>query len=156
MAHHWYVAQTHPAAEAAAVRRLNRQDFRTYLPILTFRRPVRRGKNEITRMPLFCGYLFVMLETDPEADPGENWKRVNSTRAVASLLPRSDSPLAVPDTEIEKLMKNEAAGNFVFPRGDAMLPGAKLRVDAGSLAGQVVTCLEANDRQGTVRALWAC
>lgn len=152
MAFRWYVAQTKPCAEAAACRRLKDQDFTTYLPIMTLRNKKRRGYLVIANEPLFPGYAFVQL--DIEDDTEERWKRVNSTKAIHTLLPTCDAPIAIPNGQVESLQDAEAMGQFVYPR--AFPPGTKLRVEVGMLAGQVIECLATNDRQGVVRALWDC
>ena len=127
--------------------------------MLTLRRAIRRGKFNITHLPLFPGYRFVSLDLE---DPDEAWKAVNSTRAIITLLPHGDTPLPIPDGEIEKLQTLERDGNFVWPRSIVMTPGTRLRIDRGpaattaSLGANVIECLEANDLKGTVRALWDC
>lgn len=146
------MAQTKPNAEKAASRRLDDQDFATYLPWMTLRAPGRRGKMVLEREPLFRSYLFVWL--DVEDDPDEAWKRVNSTKAIQTLLPHSDCPLAIPIGEVESLQEAERAGNFVYPRSIAT--GARLRIQDGMLAGQVLECLTYDGRRGLVQALWDC
>ena len=152
MAFRWYVAQTKPCAETAACRRLADQEFATYLPLMTLRVTRWRGKTEIEREPLFPGYIFVSL--DLLDDERERWKAVNSTRAVQNLLPTSDSPIPIRPGEVEGLRDAEAMGQFVYPR--QFPPGTRLRIEIGALAGAVIECLQTNDQQGIVRALWDC
>lgn len=100
--------------------------------------------------PLFRSYIFVQLDVDD--DPGENWKRVNSTRAVQSLLPHSDRPEALPSIEIENLRRAEQNGEFTVPR--LIDPGASVRVFRGTLVDQVLEALGSD--KDTVKALWDC
>jgi transcriptional antiterminator RfaH len=148
MAANWYCARTKPLLEALAEERLKNQGFQTYLPLLTSREP-RRGRMIEQRAPLFRSYLFVKL--DLEGDAGESWRQVNSTRAVHSLLPRAEDPRPIAQREIERLAEFELEGYF---RCGVIVPGQKIRVWRGSLAGQVLTCIER--RRDCVVALWAC
>ncbi len=57
----WYVAQTHPRAEAKAAEQLSRQGFQAYLPQYLKRR--RHGRRvETVTAPLFPRYLFVSVD----------------------------------------------------------------------------------------------
>jgi transcriptional antiterminator RfaH len=148
----WYVAQTHPNSERAAQTRLEDQSFTTYLPWLTLRQGVRRGKCMVRQEPLFRGYLLINLDTDPASEPDELWKAVNSTRAVRTLLPSGESPHPIAPGQIERLQTDEAAGNFVWPR--SIEPGQRLTPKTGALAEQVLECLDSSHAR--VRALWDC
>jgi transcriptional antiterminator RfaH len=148
MGSRWYVAQTHPNAEAAAERRLKRQRFATYLPRCTTR-AWRYGKVVEHVRPCFPGYLFVRLDLDG----GEAWKAACYTRGVLRLLPVSDNPIAVKTDEVMELHQAELDGALV---SGLVAPGAKLRVYRGALARQVVQCLAVDDHRGRVLALWQC
>jgi transcriptional antiterminator RfaH len=143
----WFVAQTHPNAEAAAERRLNRQLFATHLPRRTTR-VSRRGRIREHVTPCFPGYLFVLLDL-----AGEAWKSATYTRGVLRLLPASDAPIAVATTEVLELHEAELDGALV---SGLVKPGSKLRIYRGALARQVVECLAVDDHKGLVHALWSC
>jgi transcription antitermination factor NusG len=143
----WYVCQTHPNAEAAAERRLNRQLFATHLPRRLTRTPL-RGRIAEHTSPCFPGYLFVLLDL-----AGEAWKASTYTRGVLRLLPTSESPIAVLTSEVIDLHLAELDGALV---SGLVRPGARLRVYRGALARQVVECLKVDDEKGIVRALWDC
>jgi transcriptional antiterminator RfaH len=148
MPHEWFVARTKPLLEAIAEERLQNQGFTTYLPLLTSRVP-HRGRVIERRAPLFRSYLFVKLDLSESG--GETWRMVNSTRAVQSLLPRPEAPKSIAAGEIERLAEFELEGYF---RKGMILPGDRIRVYRGTLAGQVLTCIER--RRDCVVALWAC
>src|SRR5947209_3993566 len=57
----WYVAQTHPRAEAKAAEHLDRQGFHVYLPNFRKRRRHARRVETVTA-PLFPRYLFVSVD----------------------------------------------------------------------------------------------
>jgi transcription antitermination factor NusG len=143
----WYVCQTHPNAEAAAERRLNRQLFATHLPRRTTRVP-RRGKIMERAGPCFPGYLFVLLDL-----VGESWKGATYTRGVVRLLPVSERPLPVETSEVLELHQAELDGALV---SGIVTPGSRLRVYRGALARQVIECLAVDDERGLVKALWDC
>jgi transcriptional antiterminator RfaH len=143
----WYVAQTHPNAEAAAQRRLGRQLFATHLPRRTSR-VSRRGRVVERISPCFPGYLFVLLDV-----AGETWKAATYTRGILRLLPISDAPIAVKTDEVLELHQAELDGALV---SGLVKPGSKLRVYRGALARQVIECLAVDDKRGLVRALWTC
>lgn len=131
----WYVAQTKPNAERAAVRRLWRQEFTIHLPWLTVR-TTRRGQRVDLREPLFPGYLFILLDLELE-----RWKAVNSTRGVQTLLPAADAPRPIPTKKIEELYEGERDGLFAVP--PAPIPGTLLRVYRGTFVDQIVEVLAA-------------
>jgi len=82
----WYVAQTHPRAEAKAAWHLRRQGFTIYLPrILKQRRHARR----IDRVaaPLFPSYLFVSIDMTTQ-----RWLAVDSTIGVTRLVRDYERP----------------------------------------------------------------
>jgi transcriptional antiterminator RfaH len=148
MPHEWFVARTKPLLEAIAEERLQNQGFTTYLPLLTSRVP-HRGRVIERRAPLFRSYLFVRLDLSDAS--GEMWRQINSTRAVQSLLPRPERPEPIPASQIEGLAECELEGFF---RKGLILPGDKIRVYRGTLAGQVLTAIAC--RRDSVVALWSC
>lgn len=115
----WYVAQTHPRAEAKAAAHLDRQGFRIYLPrFLKRRRHARRV--ETVSAPLFPRYLFVAI--DPVT---QRWRAIQSTIGVAQLVCNGDVPAAVDANVIAELRSREDDCGFVklipcprFKRGD--------------------------------------
>ncbi len=115
----WYVAQTHPRAEAKAAEHLDRQGFRIYLPrFLKRRRHARRV--DMIAVPLFPRYLFVAI--DPVT---QRWRAIQSTIGVSQLVCKGDVPAAVEDNIIAELRGREDDRGFVkldlqpkFNRGD--------------------------------------
>lgn len=146
MAFAWYVAQTKPNAERIAVRRLNEQSFTTYLPLLTSRH-AKNGRVTERKTPLFRGYLFISLDL-----LDDYWKRVNSTYAVLALLPRSDNPVSIAGRHVESLRTAELNGYF---RAGAILPGDRVQVFRGTLAGQVLECIDGGGGS-RIKCLWSC
>lgn len=145
MAANWFVAQTKPNCEQQAERHLKEQDFERYLPRETIRR-TRRGYVEEIKRPLFTGYLFVQLDT---AD--DRWKAVASTKGITTLLPSSDRPEPIRPGEVARLRDFEDRG--LLRAGD-IVPGQRLNVWRGTLADQVVECIQNNGNR--LKVLWSC
>lgn len=122
----WYVAQTHPRAEAKAAVHLERQGFATYLPrYLKSRRHARRV--ETVAMPLFPRYLFVAVDMATQ-----RWRSIRSTIGVMQLVCNGEDPAAINDRIIEGLKSREGELGFVeLAQRQMFRPGDKLRVVDG-------------------------
>lgn len=107
----WYVAYTHPHAEAKALGHLERQGFEAYLPQYRKRRRHARRTEQVLR-PLFPRYLFVSFDL-----ARVRWRPILSTVGVAGMVRNGDEPTRVPDGVIEAIQANESQGAF-----DALSP----------------------------------
>ena len=126
----WYVAETHPHAEAKALHHLERQGFVAYLPQYAKLRRHARRTDEV-RAPLFPRYLFVRIDVARAA-----WRAIRSTVGVARLVSQGGAPAPVPDGIVEEIRERENARGLVVmaPR---YRPGEKLRILTGAFADQV-------------------
>jgi transcriptional antiterminator RfaH len=122
----WYVAQTHPRAEAKAAAHLGRQGFSVYLPrYLKRRRHARRI--ETVAAPLFPRYLFVAVDMATQ-----RWRAVQSTIGVMQLVCNGDEPAAIHSRIIEGLKSRESDLGFIhLDQRQKFRPGDKLRVIDG-------------------------
>jgi len=125
----WFVAHTHPHAEAKATAHLNRQGFDIYFPrYLKRRRHARRI--EIIAAPLFPRYLFVAIDLSLQ-----RWRSIYSTVGISRLVCIGDDPTPVPLGIVEALKNREDASGFIkldyCPR---FRPGDKIRVLDGAFA----------------------
>ena len=103
----WFVAHTHPHAEARATAHLNRQGFEIYFPrYLKRRRHARRI--ETVAAPLFPRYLFVAIDLNIH-----RWRSICSTVGVSRLVCNGDDPTPVPAGIVEALRNREDAGGFI-------------------------------------------
>jgi transcriptional antiterminator RfaH len=128
----WFVAHTHPHAEAKAMAHLDRQGFEIYFPrYLRKRRHARRI--ETVAAPLFPRYLFVAIDLNMQ-----RWRSICSTVGVSRLVCNGDDPTPVPIGIVEALRTREDVGGFIKldwrPRFRA---GDKVRV----LDGAFSSCL---------------
>jgi transcriptional antiterminator RfaH len=123
----WYVAQTHPRAEAKAAAHLARQGFPTYLPrYLKRRRHARRV--ETVAAPLFPRYLFVCVDMATQ-----RWRAIQSTIGVAQLVCNGDEPAPLSSRVIDELKSRESELGFIqLKQHGKFRPGDKLRVIDGA------------------------
>jgi transcriptional antiterminator RfaH len=128
----WYVVQSRPNAEDLAIRNLERQGFRPYLPrYLKLRRHARRV--ERVARPLFPSYLFVALDLD-----ADRWRAVQSTVGVARLVCRGERPAPLPAGLVEGLIERaDEAGLIPLPSRPAFRPGQAVRLTEGAFVDLV-------------------
>jgi transcriptional antiterminator RfaH len=128
----WFIAHTHPHAEAKATAHLNRQGFEIYFPrYLKRRRHARRI--ETVAAPLFPRYLFVAVDLNVQ-----RWRSIYSTIGVTRLVCNGDDPTPVPEGVVEALKNRQDANGFI--KLDTRPPfraGDKIRV----LDGAFSSCL---------------
>ena len=144
-AERWYVVQTQPRKETTALVNLHRQGFRTFLPRLV--KTVRHArKTRTVQAPLFPGYLFTPL------DMGRHqWRRINGSFGVASLIMAGEQPKPVPHGVVEGLIALLGEGEAV-DWGRRLAPGGRVRVLTGPFADQLGR-LESLDDAGRARVL---
>lgn len=123
----WYLAQLKPNAAAIAQRNLERQGFRTFLPVEEGTRR-HRGRFVTAERPLFPGYVFVAF--DAEHGP---WRQINSTRGIARLVSFGRDPAPVPRALMARLGEGGAAAQARVPRA-LPRPGDRVRVTKGPFA----------------------
>jgi transcriptional antiterminator RfaH len=103
----WYVAHTHPHAEAKATAHLNRQGFDIYFPRYIKRRRHAR-RIETVPAPLFPRYLFVAINLN-----AQRWRSIFSTVGVSRLVCNGEDPSPVPIGIVEALKSREDANGFI-------------------------------------------
>ena len=94
----WHLIQFKPNSHRLAVRNLQRQGFKTFLPMQEVTR--RKASRFVTDLrPLFPGYMFVRI--DEKAAP---WRQINSTLGVVRLVSFDGIPKPLPLQLISSLM----------------------------------------------------
>jgi transcriptional antiterminator RfaH len=128
----WYVAQTHPQAEARALEHLARQGYAAYLPRYLRRRSHAR-RIDTVKAPLFPGYLFVCMDVAKT-----RWRAIRSTIGIRALICEGERPVAVPAGVVEDIRAREDETGLV-PVAPMVpfRPGDEVRVTAGALRDQV-------------------
>lgn len=142
----WYVAETHPHAEAKALWHLERQGFTAYLPQYAKLRRHARRTDEV-RAPLFPRYLFVRIDVARAA-----WRAIRSTVGVARLVSQGDAPAPVPEGVVEEIRERENERGLVL-MAPHFRPGQKLRILTGAFADQVGLFECASDERRVVLLL---
>ncbi len=90
----WYIVQFKPNSQKIAVHNLERQGFKTFLPMQEMTRRT-ADKFEIVIRPLFAGYMLVAC--DPTKAP---WRQINSTFGISRMLSFVEGPKPIPEALI--------------------------------------------------------
>lgn len=94
----WYLVQLKPNGHRLAKVNLERQGFKTFLPLQNV--TTRSAHKFVDRhVPLFPGYMFVELDTAQNA-----WRKVNSTLGVARIVSLGGTPTPVPSAIINEFI----------------------------------------------------
>ena len=141
----WYVVRTLPQRERHAMRQLNNQGYRAFLPLhLKTRRHAR--KVETVSAPLFPRYLFTIIDRTRD-----HWRSINGTRGVERLLTCAGDPQPVPHGLVESLIlaaEEDGTVHFDF----SLREGQSVKVIAGPFA-DLIGRLDHLDDKGRVSVL---
>ena len=125
----WYLIHTKPKQEEIAREQLERQGYRTYLPLAqVYRR--RRGRSVRVIVPMFPRYLFINLSDEPD-----DWRPIRSTIGVANLVRFGINAARVPDDLIQTLKTREDESGIQILPGKKFSIGDKVRVAEGIFEG---------------------
>jgi transcriptional antiterminator RfaH len=126
----WFLAQLKPNSAQIANKNLDRQGFRTFLPMEAETRQ-RHGKFVTENRPLFPGYIFVALNVAKGL-----WRTVNSTYGITRLVSFGKEPAAVPLDLVSQLMlRCDADGKVLPPK--MLKPGDQVALNTGPFANFV-------------------
>ncbi|MFD1508586.1 transcription termination/antitermination protein NusG [Lacimonas salitolerans] len=107
----WFLAQLKPNCAQIAKKNLNRQGFKTFLPMEEQTRQ-RNGKFVTAKRPLFPGYIFVAFDAAKGL-----WRAVNSTYGITRLVSFGKEPVAVPTDLVSQLIQRcDTSGNLLPPK----------------------------------------
>lgn len=141
----WYAVHSQPHREARAQTQLSNQGFHVYMPKRL--KSVRHARKLNTVIaPFFPRYLFTAF--DPSCC---QWRCVNSTFGVSTLVMGGDRPLAIPAGVVEAMIASTDA-NGLLSFEQSLKPGSPVRLLAGPFAEQLGV-LERLDDSGRVRVL---
>ena len=94
----WYLVQLKPNGHRLAKANLERQGFKTFLPLQNVTK--RSAHKFVDRnVPLFPGYMFVKLDTAQN-----DWRKVNSTLGVARIVSLGGTLTAVPSAIVNEFI----------------------------------------------------
>ena len=141
----WYAVHTLPFCELRAREQLANQRFGTFLP-KRYKTVRHARKMHNVEAPFFPRYLFVALDLDRD-----QWRSINGTYGVSSLVMQASRPHPVPRGVVEALIASaDEAGILHF--GERLAVGGKIRMMAGAFADQLAT-LESIDDSGRIHVL---
>jgi transcriptional antiterminator RfaH len=126
----WFLAQMKPNCANIANTNLQRQGFKTFLP-LEEKTKQRNGKFVSTTSPLFPGYIFVAFDVSSGL-----WRTVNSTYGITRLVSFGKEPTAVPLDLVSQLMlRCNSQGKLLPPK--LLKPGDQVTLTKGPFASFV-------------------
>ena len=115
----WFIAQIKPNSYDVAIRNLERQGFKTFLPKMEI---TQRKENKflVKNVNVFPGYMFVCFNPDIIT-----WTKINSTYGVSKILTSSNKPAEISSDLILELKKRyEINSNLTqtenLQRGDSI------------------------------------
>ena len=132
MIRNWYLIQFKRNSHRIAERNLNRQGFKTFLPVQDFTR--KRGSMFLTTTkPLFPGYMLVSIKSD-----GAAWHKINSTQGVSRLICQGGVPKRVPPEVVSALISRcDSLGRLISPTELEL--GDTVEIQTGALANFIAT-----------------
>ena len=124
----WYLIYSKPQQERIARENLERQGYKSYLPLIRNRRR-RKGRYASIIEPMFPRYLFVKL-----SDETDNWGPIRSTIGVVNLVRFGMQAARVPDNLIDLMTERDREGVQTLARPE-LKPGDHVRIVEGVMAG---------------------
>jgi transcriptional antiterminator RfaH len=125
----WYLVYAKPRQETVARENLERQGYKTYLPLVSQTRR-RQGRRVTTVGPMFPRYLFIYLDSR-----SDNWAPIRSTRGVVSLVRFGQAAAKVPDDLISTLHGREDERGVMTLPTEEYRAGSRVRIMDGSFSG---------------------
>ena len=132
MSKDWFVIQFKPNSHYQAKKNLNRQGFKTFLPLheITSRKASRFVKST---KPLFPGYMFVSFNKTEN-----KWHKIRNTYGVSRLITVNSSLKSIPSTFIDSLMKRYDSSGKLIPIVE-MKKGDKVEILEGPFANFIAS-----------------
>lgn len=138
---HWYVVNTKARQEQVAQAHLERQSFRTHVPLVRAERR-RRGRWQAELEPLFPGYLFIRFDVNTQSSAP-----IRSTRGVIGVVRFGGRPAPVPEGLVETLIDSAHLTTTAGTRTDLFQPGTDVTVADGPFAGLLGTVEKASSAE---------
>jgi transcriptional antiterminator RfaH len=132
MSKEWFILQYKSNSYHLAVKNLNRQGFKTFLPLHeTTSRRLSRFIN--TSKPLFPGYMFVRFNKAES-----EWHKINSTYGVSRLITFNSHLKSIPTKFVDSLMKRYDLSGKLIPV-QKLKKGDQVTVLKGPFANFIAT-----------------
>lgn len=120
----WHLIHTKPRQERVACEQLERQGYRTYLPLIG---QPNHAQNPVA--PLFPRYLFIRLTAGLD-----DWTPIRSTRGVSSLVRVGMNPAKISDQLVDAIKKRADADGLHRLPAKNFCKGDRVRLVSGPLA----------------------
>jgi transcriptional antiterminator RfaH len=143
----WYLVYAKPRQETVAQQNLERQGYRTYLPLVSQARR-RNGRRVNVVAPMFPRYLFIHLD-----NRSDNWAPIRSSRGVVSLVRFGQEAAKVPNGFIAALRAREDERGVQLLPAEEYRPGSRVRITDGSFSGYQAVFLAKTGRDRVVLLL---
>ena len=127
----WYAINTKPNAEMYVIQQLRKKEFILYMPKFVTTTSHARKIKEVIK-PLFPGYLFVMIEEN-----SNDFRKINFTSGVGSILSSGLEPIIIKSSIIENLKKLENdKGDIKINKAFNYFEGMKIKLNQGVFKGK--------------------
>lgn len=136
----WVLVQFKPNSDAIAVRNLERQGIKVFLPKIE--QTHRRGDKFFKSVkPLFPGYLFAEVVSN-----SGGWRAINSTYGVSRIVTTGKRPTPVPNALVDAIKARCDEGGKVAPIVN-LAPGDEVQLSHGPFADWVGEIIEMTEDQ---------
>lgn len=126
----WHVCQTKPRQEALAVRKLEEQGYRVYLPMLSHWQKKQSAWHR-TEQVMFPRYAFVRC-----GRAGQSTAPIRSTPGVTGLVRFGAEPAVLDDPTLEAIRRlAEQSARLLEEHPSPFRPGEQVKVADGPLKG---------------------
>ena len=138
----WYAINTKANTEMYVMEQLLKKDFILYMPkYFTTVSHARKVKN-VTK-PLFPGYIFVMIKEN-----SQDFRLVNFTRGVVSILSAGLEPIKIKYSVIENLKQLENERGFIrVNKAFQYFEGLKIKLNGGLFKGKTGSFIGIKDNE---------
>jgi len=135
----WIVINTNPHREQMVLENLRQQALNAYCPMIRKQRSHARRVETVLR-PLFPSYLFVETNADLK-----QWRPIQSTHGVRTVVRTGDAPSFIDDEFITGLKLREVDGAVVRPPSPYQI-GQEIRIAGGPFEGFIATILDLDEK----------
>ncbi len=138
-ANRWFVAQIKPNGYTKAKHNLERQGYKTFMPLLERIVSHACKKKRVMRL-LFPGYIFISFDVRRT-----QWRSINNTFGVSSLImARMNTPARVPDDLMVALLASCDISGHILPP-ERFNAGDKVRIINGVFEGTLAEVQHASE-----------
>ena len=128
----WFILQFKANSHHQAIKNLNQQGFKTFLPLYDTTFPKKSRFININR-PLFPGYMFISFDRE-----NTRWRKINNTYGVSRLVTFNTILKSIPSVIIDNLMNRCDSTGKLLPV-EKLTKGDQVKVLSGPFTSFVAT-----------------